>query len=72
MILNFCFLPLPEDECDSETTVFAVGAGVIGNGTPGSLGDLLGWDLVSSNLDSEINRKNDHEQLYATVPVDHM
>ena len=53
MILNFCFLPLPEDDCDS-TTVFAVGVGVIGNGTAGSLGDLLGWDLVSSNLDSEI------------------
>ena len=59
MILNFCFLPLPEDDCDSDNIAFVVvvvvgGVGVMGKVPSGVLGDLLGWDLVSSNLDSEI------------------
>ena len=59
MILNFCFLPLPEDDCDSDNIAFVVvvvvgGVDVMGKVPSGVLGDLLGWDLVSSNLDSEI------------------
>ena len=59
MILNFCFLPLPEDDCDSANIAFVVvvvvgGVDVMGKVPSRVLGDLLGWDLVSSNLDSEI------------------
>ena len=60
MILNFCFLPLPEDDCDSDNIAFVVvvvvggGVDVMGKVPSRVLGDLLGWDLVSSNLDSEI------------------
>ena len=59
MILNFCFLPLPEDDCGSDNIAFVVvvvvgGVDVMGKVPSGVLGDLLGWDLVSSNLDSEI------------------
>ena len=37
-----------------------------------SLGDFLSVDIAGSTPDSETNIKKDHEQIYATVPVDHM
>ncbi|MEL7079727.1 MAG: hypothetical protein AAGM46_28245, partial [Cyanobacteria bacterium J06582_2] len=67
-----CFLPLPVDDLFVVMKPFFLD--VDGSGVKNFfIGNLVvGGDTASPNPDSETNRKNDHEQLYATVPVDHM